>query len=131
MRTKIILFLVLIVLGGTSMWYINYPAHEKRAEDRIHKYLNAQGVDKNKVSNKVSSKDKKTGRWTIVYKFEDEKNLAYEYIYDKDEDEVLLIVYDTPDMDGGQSIETGMNYPQLEDDWVKFDSKGNLQLSHS
>ena len=111
------------------MWYINYPAHEKRAEDRTHKYLEAQGVDHDKVFNKISGKDKKTGRWAIVYKFEDEKNLIYKYIYDKDEDEVMLIIYETPDMSGGRSIETGMNYPKLEDGWVKFDSKGNLQLS--
>lgn len=111
------------------MWYINYPAHEKRAEDRIHKYMDAQGVDKNKIFNEVSSRDTKTGRWTVVYKFEDEKNLIYDYIYDKDADAVLLIVYETPRMDGGRSIEKGMNYPELEEGWVKFDSKGKIQFN--
>lgn len=110
------------------MWYINYPAHEKRAEDRIHKYMDAQGINKHNVFEKHSSKDTKTGRWNIIYKFEDEKDLIYTYIYDKDADAVLLVVYETPRMNGGSSIETGMNYPELGEDWVTFDSKGNLQL---
>ena len=125
------MFLLLIVLGGASMWYINYPAHEKRAEDRIHKYMVAQGIDKHNVFEKISSKDTKTGRWIIIYKFKDEKNLIYDYIYDKDTDAVLLVVYETPHMNGGRSIETGMRYPELEDGWVNFDSKGNIQLSHN
>lgn len=110
------------------MWYINYPAHEKRATDRIQKYMEAQGVDKSKILDEISSKDMKTGRWTIVYKFEDEPNLIYDYIYDKGTDAILLIVYETPRMNGGRSIDAGMNYPELTGGWVKFDAKGNIQL---
>ena len=41
------------------MWYINYPAHEKRAEDRIHKYMDAQGIDKHNVFEKIQVKIQK------------------------------------------------------------------------
>jgi len=59
LNKKWLLFLFLLILGGASMWYINYPAHEKRAEDRIHKYMDAQGINKHNVFEKHSSKDTK------------------------------------------------------------------------
>lgn len=107
MNKKVILFLLLIILGGISLWYINYPAHEKRATDRIQKYMEAQGIDKSKISDEISSKDTKSGRWSIVYKFEDEQNLTYEYLYDKETDAVLLTVYETPHMNSGHLVDIG------------------------
>lgn len=54
---------------------MNFPAYEKLAEDRINKYMAAQGIDKNKVSEKHSQKNYEQGRWEIHYKFEDEENI--------------------------------------------------------
>lgn len=72
------IILVFILMGGASNWYVNFPAYEKLAEERIDKYIAAQGIDKTKVSKKYSHKDYKQGRWTIDYEF-DEKDISYRY----------------------------------------------------
>lgn len=128
MRTKLVLFLVLVVLGGTSMWYINYPAHEKRAENRIHKYMDAQGVNLQTIQERTSIKDTKLNRWDIFYTFQDEKDFVYEYSYDKTQDAVLLVVYGTTGSNKGVEIKKGMKYPPLTNNWVEFDAKGNIKL---
>ncbi|WP_312469848.1 DUF3139 domain-containing protein [Neobacillus sp.] len=119
----------IFVLAVVIVWDINFPGYEKIAEERIETYMKAQKVDFDKEYQKKSSKEFKTGRWMIVYKFADEPNLIYEYEYDKSSNSVLLIVYESPLMIGGSSIESGMKYPSLKDGWSKFDSNGNLILT--
>ncbi|MCM3666262.1 DUF3139 domain-containing protein [Mesobacillus subterraneus] len=121
--TAIVLFLVCFIV-----WYVNFPGYKNIAEDRIDTYMEAQKVDLEQGYQKRSSRDFKTGRWMIVYKFAEEPNLIYEYEYDRNTNSVLLIVFESPTMNGGSSIEKGMHYPSLEDGWSKFDSKGNLIL---
>lgn len=120
------IFVFILTLAIAIVWYINFPGYEKMAEERIETYMKAQKVDFDKDYQKKSSKDSKTGRWMIVYKFADEPNLIYEYEYDKSTNSVLLIVFQSPLMIGGSSVEKGMNYPPLNDGWSKFDSNGNL-----
>lgn len=124
MKKPIRIFL-LIVIGSAIFWYINFPAHEKLAEDRIDKYMEAQGIDKNKVSSKKSLSNKQ-GRWEIVYEFEDEKNITYVYTYDKSQDRVIVFIRNR-----GIPIERGMKYPSLHDDnsWTEFDEEGNIILN--
>jgi hypothetical protein len=86
-------------------------------------------VDLSKGYQKRSAREYTTGRWMITYKFEDEPNLIYEYEYDKHTNSVSLIVFESPLMIGGSGIESGMNYPSLENGWSRFDSKGNLILN--
>ena len=126
---KVLVVIVFLAFGTTIIWYINFPLYEKAAEDRIAKYMDAQKIDKNIKYTKESMKDYKLGRWEIIYKFNNEPNLLYRYSYDRKQDRVLLSVYETPYMFGGRSIDKGMNYPSLEEDWSAFDSKGNLILS--
>jgi hypothetical protein len=130
LRKRIIMISFLtIFIGLTILWYINFPAYENLAENRINKYMEAQKVDKNIGFQKKSIKDFTTGRWLIVYKFENEKTMNYEYDYDKSEDKVLLIVYKSASnrMDGGTGIDDGMNYPSIEKNgWTKFNKHGNV-----
>lgn len=123
---SIITVITLLAFLCMIVWYINFPSYENLAEDRISTYMKAQKVDLDKDYKKRSAREYTTGRWMITYKFEDEPNLTYEYEYDKHTNSVLLIVYETPLMTGGSSIESGMKYPSLEDGWSKFNSKGKL-----
>ncbi|MEH7155283.1 DUF3139 domain-containing protein [Neobacillus drentensis] len=123
------IFVFILSLAVVIVWYINFPGYEKIAEERIETYMKAQKVDFDKEYQKKSSKEFKTGRWMIVYKFADEPNLIYEYEYDKSTNSVMLIVFESPLMIGGSSVEKGMKYPSLKDGWSKFDSNGNLILT--
>jgi len=131
MKKKAFVWILVIVLFFVCfiIWYLNFPGYKNVAEDRINTYMKAQKVDLEQGYQKGSSRDFKTGRWMIVYKFSEEPNLIYEYEYDRNTNSVLLIVFESPTMKGGRSIQEGMNYPSLEDGWSKFDSKGKLILN--
>ena len=131
MKKKVFIGVTVVILSLICfvVWYVNFPGYENIAEDRINTYMEAQKVDLEQGYKKRSSRDYKTGRWMITYKFNEEENLIYEYEYDRKTNSVLLIVYETSDMTGGSSIEKGMSYPSLEEGWSKFDSKGDLILS--
>lgn len=110
------------------MWYINYPAYEKRAEARIHKYMEAQNIDPQTALEVISLNDKKTKQRLIFYTFPGEEGFTYEYRYDKSLDAVLLVVYDATDISKGVEVKDGMNHPPLSTDWVTFDAKGKIEL---
>jgi hypothetical protein len=115
--TKIWLSLLLVIVGCIIVWYKNYPAYEKLAEERVDTYLEAQGYVDRKVFQKESLKNFQ-GRWEIVYKFEDEKHLNYQYTYDKSGDRVLLFVYESPKIIGGRVVRS--------EGWTYFDKQGNM-----
>jgi hypothetical protein len=125
-KVSVIIAITLWSLICMIVWYVNFPSYKNLAGDRVQSYMKAQKVDLDKGYQKRSAREYTTGRWMIKYKFEDEPNLIYEYEYDKHTNSVLLIVYESPLMVGGSSIEIGMNYPSLEGGWSKFDSKGKL-----
>lgn len=130
MSKKMLALISIILLAGLAMWYINNPAYEKRAEDRIHKYMEAQGIDQNQITTRISQKDVESGDWLIFYQLNGDDEVAYEYRYDKRIDAVLLIVYEPDETEdaGKQEIKGGMDYPPLSDDWVTFDEDGHIQL---
>lgn len=109
--------LLWISIGCTVFWFVNFTAYEKLAEERIDTYMEEQGVDERKVFKKQSVKNLQ-GRWEIAYKFEDEKKLTYQYTYDRQQDSVLLFVYETPLMIGGRVIHS--------EGWTKFDKDGEI-----
>jgi len=116
-KRKILIFLLWVVIGCTVFWYVNFPAYEKLAEERIDTYMEDQGVDEKKVIKKQSMKNLQ-GRWEIAVKFEDEKNLTYQYTYDRQLDRVLLFVYETPLIIGGRVIRS--------EGWTQFDKDGEI-----
>lgn len=123
----ILAILAFIVIVSVSYWYVNFPAYENLAEERIDTYMAAQGIDKNKVSQKHSQKYYELGRWTIDYEF-DEKDISYMYEYDKSKDGILLFIRYR-----GIPIETikmDVKYPSLDKDggWSYFDENGNVIL---
>ena len=123
----ILTILVFIVVGSVSYWYVNFPAYEKLAEERIDTYMAAQGIDKNKVSKKYSQKNYEQGRWSIDYEF-DEKDISYQYEYDKSTDRILLLIrYSGIPI---EIIKKDVKYPSLEEDggWSYFDENGNIIL---
>lgn len=123
---KIMSFFLVIVIGIAGIWYINFPAHEKLAEERIDTYMAAQGIDKTKVSQKNSFMNGQ-GRWEIHYKFEDEENIEYHYNYDKKADRAIVFIRNR-----GVPIQGGMKHPSLDKDqsWTKFDKNGNIKLTN-
>ena len=122
---KIMSLFLLIVIGIAVIWYINFPAHEKLAEERIDTYMAAQGIDKTKVSQKNSFMNGQ-GRWEIHYKFEDEENIEYHYNYDKTSDRAKVFIRNR-----GLPIQGGMKHPSLDKNqsWTKFDENGNIILN--
>ena len=125
-----IVLISIILLAGASIWYMNNTAYEKRAESRIHKYMDAQGIHENQITTEISQKDIESGDWKIMYELKGEENIAYEYAYDRHIDAVLLIVYgpNEKEADENNEIKEGMNYPPLADDWVTFDDEGKIQI---
>jgi len=118
---------VFIVIGSVSYWYVNFPAYEKLAEERIDTYMASQGIDKNKVSKKKSQKYYELGRWIIDYKF-DEKDISYVYEYDKSKDSILLLIrHRGIPID---IIKKDVKYPSLDKDggWTSFDENGDILL---
>lgn len=127
---KRLLYLLAIVFGFCLYWYYNFPYYEQKAEERTTAYLKAQGADSETVMKKVSQKSKQ-GYWEVIYKFEDEPDMHYEYTYDRSEERLMLTVLHSPglpdDLIGGRSIERGMDYPKLTYDdspWITFDEQG-------
>lgn len=130
MKYKKRLLYLLVIIGGISLyWYYNFPYYEQKAEERTAAYLKAQGVDSETVLEKETRKNKQ-GRWEVVYKFEDEPDIHYEYTYDRSADRMHLTVFHAPGspyMSGGISIERGMEYAPLtydDSNWVTFDEQG-------
>jgi len=127
-KTITILTIILfIIICSVCYWYVNFPAYEKLAEERIDTYMAAQGVDKNKVTKKLSMKNYEQGRWTIHYKF-DEKDVEYHYEYDKSQDRVLLFIrYNGIPV---EIIKKEVKYQGLNKDgyWTAFDENGNILL---
>jgi hypothetical protein len=120
------LLILILFLISSIIWYINFPYYEKIAETRINAYMKVQNVDKTKISDKESQLSLKTGDWEIYYKFKDEPNLTYNYTYDRKTNSVLLMVFNSPSIQGGSGVESGMNYPAIHEGWSKFDKEGNL-----
>ncbi len=116
-----------ILIAGLSIWYMNNTAYEKRSESRIHKYMEAQGIDENQITTEISQKDIENGEWKIVYILQGEETITYEYAYDRNIDAVRLTVYE-PESQEHKIMKEGMNYPPLADDWVTFDEEGKIQI---
>jgi hypothetical protein len=121
------LIILILFLLGSIIWYINFPYYEKIADKRINAYMKVQNVDKTKILEKDSQLALITGDWEIYYKFKDEPNLTYHYIYDRKTNSVALIVFNSPSLQGGSGVESGMNYPPIHEGWSKFDEEGNLK----
>ncbi|SDM89836.1 Protein of unknown function [Psychrobacillus sp. OK028] len=121
----ILTILVFILIGSVSNWYVNFPAYEKLAEERIDTYMAAQGIDKNKVSKKYSHKNYEQGRWSIYYEF-DEEGISYHYEYDKSSDSILLLIrYRGVPI---EIIKKDVKYPAFDKGWTAFDESGNIVL---
>ena len=123
----ILTILAFIVICSVSYWYVNFPAYEKLAEERIDTYMAVQDVDKNKVTKKHSQKNYEQGRWTIDYAF-DEKDVEYQYEYDKSQDRVLLFIrYNGIPV---EIIKKEVKYQGLNKNgyWTAFDENGNILL---
>ena len=91
-KRKLLITLLWAVIGCAVFGYVNFTAYEKLAEERIDTYMEDQGVDERKVFKKQSMKNLQ-GRWEIAVKFEDEKNLTYQYTYDRQEHKVSSLMH--------------------------------------